>query len=132
MAILGWGASGKERTGQGTERQSPASGELTFRGQRNTPEDVSSQKVAFPNAQQSEGGRGRGWSLGHPCTGLRRGGRGGEALPTEQGLRTRSEESEHWYSGACPAAALGARPPGFKSRRLHLANCEILSKSFPL
>lgn len=88
VAILGQGASEKEQMGQGTERQrkSPASEELTFRGQRNSPKDVSSQKVAIPKAQQSEGGHSRGRSLGHPYTGLLRGGRGGEASPTEQGL----------------------------------------------
>lgn len=113
VALLGQGASGKEQTGQGTERQrkSPALDELTFRGQRNTPEDVSSQQVAIPNARQSEGGHSRGRSLGHPYTGLLRGGRGGEASPTEWELRTRPEGSITPQGQAWLGVDTGAQEP---------------------
>lgn len=133
------GASEEQTCQDAGERRVPyISEKLSFRGQRDTPKHVSSQQVATPNAQQPEVGHSRGRRRGHPCSGLFRGAREVEALPHEQGPRTRpggwplgTRHGWKWML-ACHTAALGARPPGFKSPPPHLPSCEILAKSLHL
>lgn len=85
------GASEKKHTGQdaGGEVKSPASDKWGFRGQRDTPKDVSGQWVATPDAQQPEAGTVEDGELGIFCTRLSGGAGEVEAPPMEQGLRTR-------------------------------------------
>lgn len=71
VALLGQGASGKEQTGQGTERQrkSPAWDELTFRGQRNTPRMCPVRRWLYPIPDSQREGTAEDGALGTPTQG---------------------------------------------------------------